>query len=237
MKLEYHNGVRITKFRHEITWLEAAIQNYENTAKEYYAKTQDQTMTEQQRQEECRKALEYLEQERARINTLTEIQAQLEAYREQGLKVTKGSLSERADAISTMSNEKHHPAEVLEKYMRAEGIPKPSPEHTAHHIVPGKGKLKVVTTNTRMHLHRHGIRINDPANGVFLVHKDTDTPHWSMPNSRGHLKYHTHEYEQWLAQRVQRLSNMDMIKTQLQVIGRILQENEPKTAIQSIKNL
>ena len=58
-----------------------------------------------------------------------------------------------------------------------------------------------------------------------------------MPNSKGHLKYHTHEYEQWMAQRVQRLNNMDMIKTQLQVIGRILQDNESKTAVKTIKNV
>ncbi|MBB5211972.1 AHH domain-containing protein [Microbulbifer hydrolyticus] len=237
MELEYHNGIRITKFRHEMTSLEAAIQNYEAMAKEHYAKENDQTLTEQQRKVECDKALKCLQQERTYINTLTDVQAQLEAYRNRGLQATKGSLAERASAISTMSNEKHHPTQVLEKHMRAEGIPKPSPQHTAHHIVPGKGKLKVVTTNTRMHLHRHGIRINDPANGVFLVCKDKDTPHWSMPNSRGHLKYHTHEYEQWMAQRVQRLNNIDMIKTQLQVIGRILQDNEPKTAVQAIKNV
>lgn len=237
MKLEYHNGVRITKFLHEMTPFEAALQNYENMAKDYYAKTQDRTLTEKQRQEECKKALDCLERERARISTLSDIQTQLEAYREQGLKATTGSLPERADAIGMISNEKHHPAEVLEKYMRAEGMAKPSPQHTAHHIVPGKGKLKVLITNTRMHLHKHGIRINDPANGVFLVHLDKDTPHWSMPNSRGHLKYHTHEYEQWMSQRVQRLNNIDTIKTQLQVIGRILQENEPKGAIEAIKTI
>lgn len=31
------------------------------------------------------------------------------------------------------------------------------------------------------------------------------------------------------------LWSVDVIKTQLQVIGRILQENEPKTAIQAVK--
>lgn len=119
--------------------------------------------------------------------------------------------------------------------MRAEGQIKPSHKHTAHHIVPGKGKLEMVTAQTRIHLHLHGIRINDPANGVYLIHNDADTPHWSMPNSRGHRKYHTHEYERWVSQKVRTQTNIDYIKTQLQLIGRILQDNEPKNAIPAIK--
>lgn len=235
MKIEYHNGVRVTKHAHEMTPLEAAIQGYEQMAKEHFSKPDNITLNERERQEECAKALKCLDAERAKINTLIDIQSQLEVYREAGIGATQGSLGERADALSMMESEKHHPTEVLEKYMRAEGVPKPSPLHTAHHIVPGKGKLKAVTARTRLHLHAHGIRINDPANGVYLVHKDRDTPHWSMPNSRGHLKYHTHEYEDWISKRLQRFNHIDVIKTQLQVIGRILQENEPKEAILAIQ--
>lgn len=88
---------------------------------------------------------------------------------------------------------------------------------------------------TRLHIHRNGIRINDPANGVYLLHKDEYTPHWSMPKSRGHLKYHTKQYEQFLNSRIAGLRGMDVIKTHLQVIGRLLQENEPKTAIANIR--
>ena len=234
MKLEYHNGVRITKHLHEMTPFEAAVQNYEKMAKDYFSSSRN--LTDEKRQAACDKALADLECEKKKINTLASIESQLQQYREQGTKATEGSLRDRAGALTMMQQEKHHPTEVLEKYMRAEGIPKPSPQHTAHHIVPGKGKLKAVTTNTRLHLHKHGIHITDPANGVYLVCKDADTPHWSMPASRGHLKYHTHEYEQWMAQRVQRLNNMDMLKTQLQIIGRILQSNEPKVAIQAIKH-
>ena len=119
--------------------------------------------------------------------------------------------------------------------MRAEGMPKPSSQHTAHHIEPGKGKLEMLIARTRLHLHLYGIRINDPANGIYLIQKDEDTPHWSMPNSRGHLKYHTHTYEQWIAQKLKPLKNIDVLKTQLQIIGRILQDNEPKNVISVVK--
>ncbi|WP_288130512.1 hypothetical protein [Microbulbifer sp.] len=61
--------------------------------KEYYAKENDQTLTKKQRKVECEKALKCLEQQRARISTLRDIQAQLEAYRNQGLQATKGNLA------------------------------------------------------------------------------------------------------------------------------------------------
>lgn len=86
-------------------------------------------------------------------------------------------------------------------------------------------------------MHVNGIRINDLANGVYLLTKDKHTPHWSMPNSRGHLKYHTSDYEKWVSNKVRAVKGMDYIKTQLQVIGRLLQQNEPKTAIAMMKGL
>jgi len=51
--------------------------------------------------------------------------------------------------------------------MRAVPVPKPSANHTAHHIVPGKGKTKGAV-RARIRLHLYGIRINDPGNGVWL---------------------------------------------------------------------
>jgi len=115
--------------------------------------------------------------------------------------------------------------------VRAEGEPKPSPVHTAHHIVPGSGMLKRVNARTRYHLHINGIRINDPANGVYLVSKDEYPPHWSMLNSSGHKKYHLHIYEEYLNRVLTPVLGEDILKTKLQVIGRILQANQPKEAM------
>lgn len=234
MELEYHRGVRVTKFRHEMDALEAAIMEFEQRAKDYFD-NQKKSGTEEERQKQKAEALAFLEKERQKIKTVVSLKAQLDVYREQGLKATRGSDEARMAAVDALAEETHHPTDKLEEYMRAEGVPKPTPLHTAHHIVPGKGKLREVTENTRVHLHTYGIRINDPANGVYLLHKDECTPHWSMPKSCGHLRYHTHDYERWIATRLQRFHNIDVIKTQLQVIGRLLQENEPKTAISKIK--
>ncbi|MBA56992.1 MAG: hypothetical protein CMK89_21290 [Pseudomonadales bacterium] len=231
MKLEYQNGVRIMPGEHELSPFERMLERYSQMADSYYAAEQDTGLTQEQRSAALSKAKVHLDRERGHLKAMADVEGQLTAYRAKGLEATQGSGKQRMEAISVMNAEEHHPTETLEKFMRAEGVPKPSPEHTAHHIVPGKGKLPVVNNQTRMHLHIHGIRINDPANGVYLVHKDADTPHWSMPASRGHLTYHTHEYERWVSQKVTLLKNMDLIKTQLQIIGRILQDNEPKVAI------
>ncbi len=226
MKLEYHNGTRISKLLHEMSPLEAAIQRYEEMARKHFAKAKN--ITEEERESELKESLKFLELERDRLGTISDVQARLAKYREEGIRVTSKNRKESVAALTTMSAEKHHPTITLEKYMRAEGVAKPSNKHTAHHIVPGKGLLELLTGRTRLHLHKHGIRINDPANGVYLVAADRDTPHWSMPNSRGHKKYHTKEYERWVFQKVLALNNIDFIKTQLQIIGRILQDNEPK---------
>lgn len=235
MDLEYCNGIRINKMYHEMSPLEAAIHRYENMAKRHYDLINAKGALDEKKCKEREDALACLKAERIKLDSIASIQGQLQEYRERGLDATRGDVKERVKAVRTLRSEKHHPTEVLEKYMFAEGQVKPSRLHTAHHIVPGAGKLKELTARTRAHLHSHGIRINDPANGVYLLNKDEYAPHWSMPNSRGHLKYHTHDYERWVSNKVRVLSNIDTIKTQLQIIGRLLQQHEPKTVIPQSK--
>jgi hypothetical protein len=237
MKLEYRNGNRITKLVHEMDPLEAAINQYEFIAKnkidrykqlasEHYAK--ESTLTEAERAVEKKEAMKFLNLEWAKLEVIADVQGQLSNYRKSALRAVTGTRKERDAGIRKLRNEEHHPTDTLEKFMLAEGKPKPSSKHTAHHIVPGKGKDEVVTARARLHLHRHGIGINDPANGVYLLHKDEYAPHWSMPRSRGHLKYHTLAYESWVLNRIRARKNIDSIKTELQVVGRLLQSNEPK---------
>lgn len=244
MALEYQNGRRITKFVYELSPLEAAIQRYQETIDKHRTQIKKAPAVElkagskpYERSEELRKqALDHLLIEAKNLEKLSDVHAQLEAYRAAGEAALETSNRKAsAQALRTMRSESHHPVGDLEKYMMAEGVPKPSPYHTAHHIVPGKGNEPQVNNQTRLHIHRHGIRINDPANGIYLLHKDEYTPHWSMPKSRGHLKYHTKAYERFLHDRVVTITNMDAIKTKLQVIGRLLQQNEPKDAIAKIK--
>lgn len=261
MELQYSNGVRLTKLQHEMSNLDVAIENYEKAIKshEQLAKkhfsdenaplTKQQakdkrkahkklTLTQAERDAELKESLEFLEHERRHLENIEVVHAQLAKYREEGLRATKGSGSDqqRQSTLKVLENEEHHPTKELEAYMRAEAVPKPTRFHTAHHILPGKGRWRQVElARARTHMHKIGIRINDPANGVYLISVDKNTPHWTMPGSGGHRRYHTSEYEGWVASKVRQLTSIDFIKTQLQLIGRILQENEPKDVIEAHK--
>lgn len=239
MKLEYSNGVRISKLTHEMSPLERAIQSYEEKAERYYSMDNlSLHFTKEEREIKKNEAMQELATQRRHLETIGEVRALLEVYRENNMKMKLGSNADRKKALATMKNESHHPTDFLEKLMRAEGHPKPSGKHTAHHILPGAGQYeKVMISRARIHMHTHGIGVNDPANGVYLLTKDEYTPHYSMPESRGHLKYHTRDYEKWVSLRIRQLKNIDFIKTQLQIIGRLLQQNEPKAAISKIKGL
>lgn len=237
-ELEYKNGRRISKLLHEMTPLEASIHQYEEQVKKYYSKRNaiKTTLTDQQRKELKKEVREFLKKERANLKTIATVQGRLEEYRAQGMMVKSSDEKFARSTMNAMISEDHHPTDELEENMRAEGCAKPSHKHTAHHIVPGKGKLPVLTSQTRLHIHMQGIRINDPANGVYLVHVNADVPDYGycMPESKGHLCYHTHDYERWISLKITQLENIDEIKTQLQIIGRLIQDNEPKVAIPKI---
>lgn len=216
--------------------LEAAIYNYDEIARrtldryEKLAKVdaKKSTNTEIEREAELKECLRFLKLERLKLEAIVDVQSRLAMYRDSALAATRGTANERDTPIRRLSSEKHHPTGDIEAFMIAKGVPKPSAYHTAHHIIPGKGKDQLINGRTRLHLHRYGVGINDPANGVYLVSSDEFAPHWSMPLSRGHKKYHTKLYETWVANRIRGLKNIDHIKSQLQLIGRTLQQNEPK---------
>ncbi|WP_444997491.1 AHH domain-containing protein [Aliikangiella sp. IMCC44359] len=161
-----------------------------------------------------------LDHQRMHAFSMADAQAQLDTYRK----------NVRNANSKTLLQEEHHPTEILELYMRVAGKPKPDCYCTAHHIVPGKGKLKI-NYLTRVHLHINAIGINDPDNGVYLPKRKADTPHWNMPNSKGHKEYHTHGYELFVNQRVTAKNTEQGIRQTLQMIGKMLQENNlPKQA-------
>lgn len=240
MECLYNNGVFADHFNIDRTPLEACIARYEKNV-DQLAKITNEHFTDaksSKRAQQKKEALNFLERERQKLITMGQVYDRLEEYRNQGMQAVNGTGKERAAALLILQQEEHHPTSELENNMRAEGIPKPSCQHTSHHICPGKGRFeKKAIRDARLHMHKQGIRINDPANGVYLLTKDDYTPHYTMPNSRGHLKYHTREYEMLVSQRVMKLPIGDMIKTNLQVIGRILQQNEPKSAFSKIKVL
>lgn len=104
------------------------------------------------------------------MENIVDIQTKLELYRAEGRKAIHKpgmSVSDFKSKQTELQVEEHHRADALEKFMRAVPIPKPSRNHTAHHIVPGKGKTQYAY-RARVRIHLFGVRINDPDNGVWL---------------------------------------------------------------------
>lgn len=226
--MEYKNGVRTTYRYDEMSTLDQAIENLIQKAHKYYkdlnrAENAPQDVREK-RKKELEKAKQHLEHERRLAEVKVDVLADLQTYRLKGKQAYQGTNIEIAAAQKELLAEEHHPTEILEKYMRAVPIPKPSPFHTAHHITPGVGKTKDAY-RARLRIHRYGIRINDPDNGAWLPNATKHTPHWSMPNAKGHNRYHTHGYESWLLRRLQSKSGEEFIRQELRLIGQQLQEN------------
>lgn len=113
-------------------------------------------------------------------------------------------------------------------------MPKPSPQHTAHHIVPGKGRT-VHSARARSRIHLFGIRINDPDNGVWLPSASKYTPNWSMPEALGHKQYHTEGYEKWVSMRLRNQSSETFARQELRMIALLLEQNKlpPEARIKS----
>ena len=74
---------------------------------------------------------------------------------------------------------------------------KPSRSFTAHHLVQGVGKTQFAA-DSRIDLHYHGIRINDPDNGAWLPKCKEEKGHPAMPNACAHAEIHTYNYEHWV---------------------------------------
>jgi len=226
--MEFAHGVRTGLRYEEMTPLDRAINQYQKVAEDYYKKKNEVENAlphvKEKRQKELETAKRFLEHQRMNAENYAGVQAQLDAYRQQGRSATKGSRSEIADKQRGLMSEGHHPTDTLALLMAAEGKPRPSSQHTAHHIAPGKGKTKYANL-ARVHLHRFGIRINDPDNGVWLPTYKKYTPHWSMPESKGHLQYHTHGYENWIQRKVRSRRDERLIRMELNMIGALLKTN------------
>lgn len=106
----------------------------------------------------------------------------------------------------------------------ADGRPKPSSQHSPHHIVPGLGRTRFANL-ARVLLHRIGIRINDPDNGVWLPMYRKFTPHWSMPEAKGHIEYHTNGYERWIYNRIRIRTGEAFIRMELRTVASLMETN------------
>ncbi|AQT61459.1 AHH domain-containing protein [Cellvibrio sp. PSBB023] len=225
------HGVSTDARYDEMSPLDRALEAYQHKAKKYFKKLNQLESAPQdvreRRKQELAAVKVHLEHERRLMESIADVQAQLEIYRDFGRQAIHVAGQSRADSSSrqnSMLAEEHHPTDQLEAFMRAVPNPKPSPNHTAHHITPGKGKTKFAY-RARVRMHVLGVRINDPDNGVWLPRFAKHTPHWSMPEALGHLQYHTEGYEKWVADKLQGRSSESALRLELQLIGQRLQEN------------
>lgn len=212
----------LSAMQNEKTLLETVLDIYDQRLQHYFANDIEGTVCEK-RKAEFEAAKVHLQQQRKHLEVVASIQCKLDEYREQGRKVTSGMRSDRRAGIRMLEVEPHHPTTLLTKFLLADGKPKPSPNHSAHHIVPGKGRLQE-TYIARVHMHTRGIRINDPDNGVWLPMHRKHTPHWSMPNAKAHLQYHTKEYEYNIAARIRTKGTEKLVRYELNFIGKLMQE-------------
>lgn len=173
MKLEYRNGVRISKYAHELSPLEAAMQQYEENIaeQEKLANTHYDKSVDPKKEEARKSALEYLALERQRLAAFADVHDQLRDYRNLESKALSKDKKTAMKARDAMLTEDHHPTDELEKYMRAEGMPKPSSLHTAHHICPGSGSIFDRDAKT---LRAYRIRCIDILRYILKTFKEKD---------------------------------------------------------------
>ena len=167
----------------------------------------------------------YLNSQKAHANVVASIQSKLDAYRQEGIDATTGNRREQNAKQAALLAEKHHPTKTLALHMKAACNPQPCPSHSPHHIVPGRG-YTVQAYKARVHLHLHGLRINDPDNGVWLPKSKKVTPLWSMPQALAHKQYHTHKYEEVVHARVTSWDESGGIRRELRFIAKLLQSNK-----------
>jgi hypothetical protein len=228
--MEYDHGVRVTQELYEMSPLERAITDFENTAKDHFNKPaqipREETPAQKaDREKSSKEALAYLAQERRKALTIISVQAGLEKYRSQLTADKDASRAQRKDLRQLMHEENHHPTDVLAKFMRADGRPQPSPRFTAHHIVQGKGKTENAA-KARVNLHFYNVRINDPDNGVWMPRTKADKGHWAMPSAAAHSQIHTHNYETWVNASVQDVSGEAMLRARLVRVRSLLRDGK-----------
>ena len=232
--MNYDHGKRTSQLTHEQSPLDVAIENYKNKARTHFDKLSKEIHEDDDKSianinGKRRDAFNHLKTERLHVATVATVQKRLDEYRKAYRLAVTGEGEIRDNAVSAMRNERHHPTETLIKYLRADGRPRPSAEHSAHHIVSGKGKTKQMTM-ARLHIHTMGgVGINDPDNGAWMPKSSRFIPHWATPSAPPHSRIHTHRYEQWVNQSITTQLDELAIRTRLQVLGRMLEAGtQPK---------
>ncbi|WP_028866225.1 AHH domain-containing protein [Psychromonas aquimarina] len=173
--------------------MEMAIYNFELKAKAFHDQRLKNSTGENNKEllDKMKRDYEHLQHEKRRISAHVILQNDLEAYRDECSKST----------VKKLRNEDHHPTAKLAANLTAVGEPKPTTMHEPHHIICGKGRFQQANMKlARLNLHSHGIGINDPYNGAWLINylknKDQD---WATADAPAHRQIHRYNYETWIA--------------------------------------
>ena len=196
-----------------------AIDHYKNNLPVGATKEENEAW-EKQRKED----FAHLKQEAQHLENIAAIYDVQEAYRQEVRGNKNETRKESRQRREALQSEAHHPTDTLETNMRACGRPKPSSFHTAHHIVPGTGKLHDVINRLRVQMALLGVGINDGDNGAWmLARKDCKPFHWYEPLANAHKEIHTHNYESWLEHKLKRIKTEKIFREQLRGICFLLE--------------
>jgi len=201
------------------TPFEMAVYEYEKKAHEYHEAIADgvppneSDTARKERIEAWEATREHLRKERLRLKSLARLHSDLDEYRREA--------SGKTDV--DLLREPHHPTKILARNLAAVNEPQPSPDHVAHHIVPGKGRwIQAAILDVRLTLHEYGVGINDPINGIFLPNKKKSRGHWATPKAPVHKELHGWNYERWVSgslpdtlKKPTFLKRLEIIKNQL----------------------
>lgn len=225
--MEYDHGVRVTQHLHEMTPLERLLADFEAKAKNFHAKKNCAVSLskeeERKAQRELQKLLKQLQIERLAAMGQASVQLNLDQYRAALRPADSDTRQQKAILRGAMGLEKHHPTKVLAKYMQEHGPAKPDKCFVAHHIVQGKGCTQFAA-ESRIDLHFHGIRINDPVNGAWMPRFIEHKGHPAMPNSNAHSEIHTKNYEHWVHSETHHIMSEQAFKDKLKSIRHQLRD-------------
>ncbi|CCN71474.1 putative large secreted protein [Vibrio nigripulchritudo SFn118] len=177
--------------------MELGIYMYEKKAAKFHkerdkeAPLNETKSQKSKRLDQARRDKLHLLGERRKLAAHAKIQKELREYRTASLE------KDEEDLVA----ENHHPTKILARNLLAVGEPKPTIQHEAHHIIPGKGRyLQEELIISRLNLHSFGVGINDPINGLWLTNfKKNKENDWATSDAPSHRSLHRYNYEKWIS--------------------------------------
>ncbi|SBS25392.1 hypothetical protein MSP8886_00266 [Marinomonas spartinae] len=205
------------------THLEMAIYNYELKAKAHHDQRLKETSSDKEQQAKMQRDFDHLQKEKQRLLSIAIARESLEGYR---------TYTEKAN-IEQLEYEEHHPTEKLARLLTSQGEFKPTINHEAHHIVPGKGRYQ----QARLTLYMWGIGINDPMNGVWLLNYKKNKPDdWATAKSVPHRNLHRYNYETWIGERFAIASSRKAVEARLRQVKDKIKNNAMPVEVMSAKD-